>query len=459
MLGEDDAAASGDATTAAMDTAGDAQQQPAKAHRSTHHSDMDDGEFPHLLRVYYGRLFPHSKFYNWLSYKHSQQGTYFFRREFSFTLKDDVYIRYLSFRTQQEMTDEIKKVCPYKIDIGAVFTATPKDHKKLKASEFYPMEKELVFDIDMTDYDELRTCCSGAAICAKCWPFMTIAIKTVDQALREDFGFVNLLWVYSGRRGVHCWVCDTRARKLSQDARTAVAEYLNVVKGGDSMARKVSASLPLHPALERAYGIAEPYFYDVILATDGQDVLGTVDGQRQMLAIIGDDELAEELLDRWEDNPKWTSRQRWDDLVKHLTKSKKQRMNLSSRKYEIVLQYTYPRLDINVSKQLNHLLKSPFVVHPKTGRVCVPINVEEADEFSPFDVPTIGQLCREIDDFAAKRKAEEGDQEDGARKSKEVHTSLDPYLEVFGRFLKGLRSDVDQARADQRARVEELGDW
>lgn len=44
----------------------------------------------------------------------------FTHREFSFTLRDDIYIRYLSFENGTELEKEICSRNPFKLDIGAV---------------------------------------------------------------------------------------------------------------------------------------------------------------------------------------------------------------------------------------------------------------------------------------------------------------------------------------------------
>ena len=34
-----------------------------------------------------------------------------------------------------------------------------------------------MFDIDLTDYDDVRTCGKGAHICSACWPLMAVAVQ------------------------------------------------------------------------------------------------------------------------------------------------------------------------------------------------------------------------------------------------------------------------------------------
>ncbi|CAG5115444.1 unnamed protein product, partial [Candidula unifasciata] len=359
---------------------------------------------------------------------------YFSHREFSFTLKDDVYIRYQSFSDQQDFEKELQKKCPYKIDIGAVYSHRPKDHKTVKSTAFQAQEKELVFDIDMTDYDDVRSCCSGADICSKCWPLMVMAVKILDRALREDFGFQNLLWVYSGRRGIHCWVCDESARMLSPQGRSAIAEYLTLVKGGENQIRKVNLPDKLHPSIRHALEIIDHHFLDYIVKK--QDLLDSEEKWKNIIALVpAENILLAYLSEDFSGKLGKDTRSRWKILLARLEEAAKKDMIKGHVEAEIKLQLCYPRLDINVSKGINHLLKSPFCIHPKTGRVCVPMDPKTIDDFDPFAVPTISGLLEELN------KVEPGEKDNEGKKLKDYkRTSLGPYVQTFEAFLRGLES-------------------
>jgi len=66
--------------------------------------------------------------------------------------------------------------------------------------------------------------------------------------MRDDFDFTNLLWVFSGRRGVHAWVCDPEARNMNNEMRGAIANYINIGLGNEK-ADKLHLKEPLHPHL------------------------------------------------------------------------------------------------------------------------------------------------------------------------------------------------------------------
>ena len=63
----------------------------------------------------------------------------------------------------------------------------------------------------------------------------------------------------------------------------------------------------------------------------------------------------------------------------------------------LVLHAIYPRLDVNVSSSLQHLLKSPFSLHPNTAKVCLVIDPQQIHTLDPFtDIPSLFDLERDL---------------------------------------------------------------
>lgn len=337
-----------------------------------------------VLEDYYANCFPGPQICDWLSYGNSPDTAdpyldrdFLAKREFSFTLAGDIYCRHKAFSNWQEMREELRKTKPEKIDAGAVWTYSPKS-KGVRGGKYEPVERELVFDIDMNDYDPVRTCCTGAVLCPRCWAYMVVACKSLNFILTESFGYSHMLWVFSGRRGIHCWVCDPTARRLNDKRRNDLINFINFGPQNYSPFTDVFDQF-LMPNFGRICVESQQLF-----ASDEQIV--------KAQELIGAKDLKVNVPVNRSSSAGW-------DVVKQMMQTlfseeeKKSYDEFKREKYmKVAYAFMFPRLDVNVSTRMDHLLKLPFSIHPRTGRVCVPFDPAAIDQFNPNEVPTVGQV-------------------------------------------------------------------
>ena len=94
---------------------------------------------------------------------------------------------------------------------------------------------------------------------------------------------------------------------------------------------------------------------------------------------------------------------------------------------ELMIQYIYPRLDINVTTVLNHLLRCPFSPHNRTKKVCLPFDIERVDDFDPTTSPDISSLFEEA-------QLEKEGKENNLNALKKFRSSIF----IFRKFVDGL---------------------
>lgn len=138
----------------------------------------------------------------------------------------------------------------------------------------------------------------------------------------------------------------------------------------------------------------------------------------------------------WAENPNRSSKEKWNDIdviaSKEIKTSRKQdyATRLRECKEDMVIATLYPKLDIEVTKQTIHLLKSPFCIHPSTGNVCVPIDME----FNPDQAPKLITLQHEME-------------QNGNNVEK---TSLQPFIELFQQHVnKVMKNDMGTVKRER----------
>ena len=322
------------------------------------------------------------------------------RREISYILPagdentdDEFCVRNLSYTDWRAFRDDVVRLTPLRIDIGAIFNGDVKNNKdKVEGLNITPVEREFVIDIDMTDYDHIRTCCEGKKLCNQCWTYVRAAYKVLNHILSKAFGFKHILWVFSGRRGMHAWVCDKEARLMSKKVRHAVTEFLNFTITNEKVNYLVKPDLinrkSPYPLLTEAYEKLKDYNKFLF---EEQKILSRPSIYNQVISITErylDRPLTDEESKKLESFGEANAMQKYKYLISLINDCEDGTVKSNRFMVEITLGYLYPKIDSHVSAQVNHLLKAPFNIHHASMNISVPImdidkfNIENASSVS-----------------------------------------------------------------------------
>lgn len=296
----------------------------------------------------------------------------------------------------------VEKRTPDRIDIGPAYPSG--DPTVFSGTGVKPpAERYLVFDMDLEDRAAdrpdgyIRTCrCKVAktkTVCSHgCWFYMRIAVKALTYVLKKVYDCQYIIPVFSGGRGVHVWVLDSKFVKLTDEERKAIVDRIEMLFNP-----RVYQHVEYTPYLYEY--ILKPAFYNHFL--DGQRLIKAIDTSRLLfeicLSAIGEkeDEFVADgglqqtilhLLACMHDN---NSRQAdrvtlWTQICALVPAPWFEK--------QVIFTLLAPRIDRNVTIMHNHCIKAIFVVHPTTKRVAVPI--PDIDTWLPDMAPRLSDIVR-----------------------------------------------------------------
>lgn len=317
-------------------------------------------------------------------------------RELCVETSDGFYLRWKSVATHEQMRSLITSNRTAKFHTGAVFNKPPSTKKKIAASgedadsALVPEQRELVFDIDATDYAMLDVDKASVESCDRAWPVIAFGFRVVNHLMAKNFGFEHCLFVYSGMKGAHMSYCDKRACALEDEARAAIVKFLQP----ESFSKFALISFLDSPDIARTWhSLVRPFWTFVCLNEapgDGLALLSTLQKRQTFMATVDS---------RFLDGAAAAVDPEADGLSFFLaleTAASNSKYKDSNKKVlrAAVLAYVWPRLDENVSKKRNHLSKSVFSIHAKTGRVCIPMSLKDALNFEPAGCLDCSHLIR-----------------------------------------------------------------
>lgn len=298
---------------------------------------------------------------------HGRAESHLSRREFAITTKQNTWRRWNRICSPEDLRRLVTSCEVSKVHLGAVYdravSKRPEERGLLSG-------RELVFDMDLNDLTNVGSDPDDECECDAHWHLMAMAVEVVTSVMRTRFGMREWFAVYSGRRGVHVYFMDRRCWVLEKAVREAVVAYM---QPGDGKGALFTLDAFFGREVREA---VLPCWTKRCIRERSQKGLGLLDDEpsrrkfADLAGLKGEDGLGVAIMQ--------SGRQFWLWARAHL------RGNLKEKIVLAVVNWIWPRVDVQATANPEHLLKAPFSIHPSTGRVCVPLfGMEEVQTFLP----------------------------------------------------------------------------
>lgn len=302
-------------------------------------------------------------------------------RNMMLSLKNDISVRNFEKSTNETFIKSVKNKLPLSIHMEKLNLNTDKSFIE-NSPILNQIYKEFVFDIDLDDFDDLfntklclfngklnkdeiqfkslRICgCIGQKkACSKCWYLMGSSSIVIKFFMEKFFNINKFLWVYSGNRGIHCWINNKQLNLLNENSRKNIMNLM-ILNTDKEIFNKMNNNL-FKELFEKELN---PYFLTKILPTTLFNYLEPL-----ILEFINCyyPLIYNSLNHTWK-LKNLTNEYKWNLLIEYSI-SIKESINIF-----LIFRLLYPIFDTNVSISISHLLKLPYSIHSKTNRLSIPI--------------------------------------------------------------------------------------
>ena len=148
-----------------------------------------------------------------------------------------------SYNSWQEWKENASKRVFDRMDMGGVYNeqwtrlVTKKSKKNVENPDYmdantraqshrFCTRAEFKIDIDGNEFTNRPCCGNEAKLCSECWPLFVFSARLIKNLLIQLLDCKKMLFVFSGRRGIHIWVQDDVAMEMTNNQRIAFVDYI-----------------------------------------------------------------------------------------------------------------------------------------------------------------------------------------------------------------------------------------